>query len=68
MITAILFDSKGSPVGRATLPDGSSVPSVVLWNDRAYLYADQSIAGVRYNQVSVIEIPLNELRKAPGIG
>lgn len=68
MITVVLFDLENKPVGRSNLPEGSVTPAVVLWNDRAYLFADEHISGKRYRQAQAIEIPLNELRKAPGLG
>jgi len=70
MITVVLFDNENRPVGRATLPASvSEIPTVVLWNDRAYLYDDEHISGHRYHQVrTTVEIPSAELRKAPGLG
>lgn len=67
MITVVLHDIDDKPVGRANLPSGSLVPAVVLWNDRAFTFVKQSIAGYTYRQVSAVEIPAEELRKAPGL-
>lgn len=67
IVTVVLFDFDGKPVGRANLPEGSPTPAVVIWNDMVYSYQDENIAGKKYRQVQAIEIPYLELRKAPGL-
>jgi hypothetical protein len=67
MITVVLFDMDDAPVGRANLPNGSLIPAAIVWNDRIYNYTGQTSNGYRYRQVSAVEIPPAELRRAPGL-
>lgn len=68
MITLNLFDMDDAPIGRANLKNDHLIPAAVVWNDRIYLYTGQTVHGYRYRQVSAVEIPTAELRKAPGLG
>lgn len=66
MLTAILFDLHGVPLGRGTIPEHATeddAPIVVTWAGRTFVHRGQKIAGHTYNEVQPWAIVT--LRAAP---